>query len=180
VNEITTGNNLALISTRRMGKTGLIQHCFQEKSINENQYTFFVDIYASKSLRDFTFMLSKVILESLKPKGKKALQQFWENVKSIQAGISFDFAGQPSFHLGLGDIQLPETTLNEIFKYLSIADKPCIVAIDEFQQIAAYPEKNVEAILRSHIQRCNNARFIFAGSRQHIMGNLFLFYLIHL
>jgi AAA+ ATPase superfamily predicted ATPase len=174
VSEITTGNNLALISTRRMGKTGLIQHCFQDNEINENFYTFFVDIYASKSLRDFTFMLSKVILEGLKPKGKKALQQFWGTVKSIQAGISFDLAGQPSFHLGLGDIQLPETTLDELFKYLTIADKPCLVAIDEFQQIAAYPEKNVEAILRSHIQRCNNARFIFAGSQHHIMGNLFL------
>ena len=34
-------------------------------------YTFFVDIYATKSLRDFIFSLSKVILESLKPFGKK-------------------------------------------------------------------------------------------------------------
>ena len=28
VRELTGGNNLALISTRRMGKTGLIKHCF--------------------------------------------------------------------------------------------------------------------------------------------------------
>lgn len=28
IREVTNGNNLALISTRRMGKTGLIQHCF--------------------------------------------------------------------------------------------------------------------------------------------------------
>ena len=54
------------------------------------------------------------------------------------------------------------------------ADKPCIVAIDEFQQIAGYPEKNVEALLRTYIQRCTNARFIFAGSQRHVMGNMFL------
>ena len=51
-------------------------------------------------------------------------------------------------------------TLEEIFKYLAKADKPCIVAIDEFQQITNYSEKNVEALLRTHIQHCNNAQFI--------------------
>ena len=58
-----SGNNLALISTRRMGKTGLIQHCFQQDGIVHDYYTFFVDIYATKSLRDFVFSLSKVIFE---------------------------------------------------------------------------------------------------------------------
>ena len=29
-------NNVAIISTRRMGKTGLIQHCFHLKEIKEN------------------------------------------------------------------------------------------------------------------------------------------------
>lgn len=37
-----------------------------------------------------------------------------------------------------------------------------------------YPEKNVKALLRTHIQHCNNARFIFAGSQRHTMGNMFL------
>jgi AAA+ ATPase superfamily predicted ATPase len=174
LHELTNGNNVALISTRRMGKTGLIRHCFSQPEIKDSFYTFFVDIYAGRSLRDFTFMLSKVILETLKPQGKKALQQFWESIKSIQAGISFDISGQPSFHLSLGDIETPEATLDEIFSYLAIADKPCIVAIDEFQQITAYPEKNVEAVLRAYIQHCTNAHFIFAGSRQHLMGNLFV------
>ena len=33
IREITNGNNVALISTRRMGKTGLILHCFHNKKI---------------------------------------------------------------------------------------------------------------------------------------------------
>jgi hypothetical protein len=174
LSEVNNGNNLALISTRRMGKTGLIQHCFQSPEIKKNYYTFFVDIYAGRSLRDFTFLLSKAILETLKPYGTTVFQQFWNSVKSLQPGISFDITGSPSFHLGLGDIRQPEATLDEIFKYLSMAEKPCLIAIDEFQQIASYQEKNVEALLRSFIQQCPNAHFIFAGSQQHIMGNLFL------
>lgn len=174
INEVTNGNNLALISTRRMGKTGLIRHCFHTKKISKDYYTFFVDIYATKSLRDFIFSLSKVILEGLKPFGRKAVERFINNVKSLGAGISFDASGTPSFNLQFGDIHNSTATLDEIFRYLNEADKPCIVAIDEFQQITSYPEDNIEALLRTHIQHCNNAKFIFAGSQRHIMGNMFM------
>ena len=73
----------------------------------------------------------------------------------------------------MGDIQSPKTSLDEIFQYLSLADKPCIVAIDEFQTIMDYPEQNVEALLRTHIQGCNNAWFVFSGSKRHMMGEMF-------
>ncbi len=157
-----------------MGKTGLITHCFNAEEIQQEYYTFFVDIYATKTLRDFVFLLSKEILEKLKPFGKKAMDIFVQAMKSLQTGVSFDMAGTPSFNINVGDIQSSEKTLDEIFKYLKKADKPCIIAIDEFQQIDKYREDNVEALLRTHIQHCNNAQFIFAGSRQHIMGNMFL------
>ena len=160
VREVMNGNNLALVSIRRMGKTGLIRHCFQFPEIKQGYYTFFIDIYDSRSLRDLVFALSKEILEVLKPVGKKALHG--------------DVNGMPSLNLGLGDIQAPATTLDEIFRYLEQADKPCLVAIDEFQQISGYVEKNVEATLRTYVQHCNNARFIFAGSQRHVMGNMFL------
>lgn len=174
IKEIMNGNNLALISSRRMGKTGLIKHCFQKKEFKKNYYIFFIDIYASRSLRDFVFSLSKEILNELKPFGKKALQHFWDSAKSLQASITFDIDGSPSFNLGLGDIEVASTTLDEIFHYLNNADKPCIVAIDEFQQISNYEEKNIEALLRTYIQHSNNAHFIFAGSQRHVMGNIFL------
>lgn len=174
IRQLVNGNNIALISTRRMGKTGLIRHCFGSKELQKEYYTFFIDIYATKSLREFVFSLSKEILEVLKPAGKKAMQAFWESMKSLQTSMTFDINGNPSFSLGLGDIQSPDTTLDEIFRYLERAGKPCIVAIDEFQQITNYAEDNVEAVLRTYVQHTNNAHFIFAGSQRHIMGNIFL------
>jgi hypothetical protein len=59
------------------------------------------------------------------------------------------------------------------FKYLNLSDKPCIIAIDEFQQIAKYPQKNVEAILRTHIQKTTKSNFIFSGSQRHILHEMF-------
>jgi hypothetical protein len=89
--------------------------------------------------------------------------------------FGFDpLSGTPTFNIELGDIDRPEYTLDEIFRYLEAADKPCIVAIDEFQQIGKYPEKNIEALLRTHIQKIRNSHFIFAGSERHMMQEMFL------
>ena len=50
------------------------------------------------------------------------------------------------------------------------------MAIDEFQQISRYPEKNVEALLRTQIQKMNNCHFIFSGSNRHILEQMFSSY----
>ena len=42
--EIANGNNVALIATRRMGKSGLIEHYFSLPEIQEKYYTFFIDL----------------------------------------------------------------------------------------------------------------------------------------
>ena len=170
---ITNGNNVALISPRRLGKTGLIEHCFHQKHIGDKYYTFLIDVYATKNLQEFVFELGKGILNGLKPRGRKAWDLFLSCLSSLRAGISFDFAGNPGWNLEMGDIKTPSITLDEIFYYLEKADKPCLVSIDEFQAIAKYPEKNVEAMLRTHIQHCTNARFIYAGSQRHMMGEIF-------
>lgn len=171
---VANGRNVAIISTRRMGKTGLIRHCFQNSEIKNHYHTFFIDIYSTGSLREFVFALGKEIYEELKPKGSKFLEQFFSVITSLRAGFRLDRdTGEPSFEIGIGDIQEASTTLDEIFRYLEQANKPCIVAIDEFQQIERYAETNVEAVLRSKIQHCKNTWFIFAGSQHHIMSNLF-------
>lgn len=171
--EIANGNNVALIATRRMGKSGLIEHYFNLPRIKEHYYTFFIDIYDILSLKEFVQKLSKEILMRLQPHGTRVMQRFWDTMRSLQAGISFSPTGEPSFNVQIGDIQAEETTLEEIFRYLEFADKPCIVAIDEFQQIAGFPEQNVEAKLRTHVQHCHNAQFIFSGSQRHTMSAMF-------
>ena len=50
VKQIVNGRNVALISERRMGKSGLIQHTFAQKRICDSYDTFFVDIYSTGNL----------------------------------------------------------------------------------------------------------------------------------
>ena len=174
IKSITNGNNLVIISPRRMGKTGLIRFCYNKPEIDKEYYTFFIDILHTSSLREFTFALGQEIYNTLLPRSQKMALAFLQTVKSICGKLAFDpVSGMPSFNIELGDIERPEYTLEEIFKYLNSADKPCIVAIDEFQQIAKYPEKNIEALLRTHIQKSGNSNFIFAGSERHMMQEMF-------
>lgn len=171
--QITNGNNVAIISPRRLGKTGLIEHCFNQKEIRNNYYTFLIDIYATKNLQEFVFEFGKSVLNGLKSQGRKTWEFFLNTLSSLRAGITFDDKGIPSWNLEIGDIKNPSTTLDEIFSYLEKADKICLVAIDEFQVIAKYPEKNVEATLRTYIQHGTNAHFIYSGSQRHMMGEIF-------
>lgn len=172
---LTNGNNLVIISPRRMGKTGLIQFCYEKPIIKDEYYTFFIDILHTSSLREFTYLLGKEIYETLLPRSKKMASLFIKTLKSINGKFGFDpLTNLPTFNIELGDIDRPEYTLEEIFQCLIAADKPCIVAIDEFQQIAKYPEKNIEALLRTHIQKIENSNFIFAGSERHMMQEMFI------
>jgi AAA+ ATPase superfamily predicted ATPase len=174
IKSITNGNNLVIISPRRMGKTGLINFCYEKPEIKEEYYTFFIDILHTSSLRELTYQLGKEVFDSLLPRSKKMANMLAQTIKSISGKFGFDpITNSPTFNVQLGDIERPEYTLEEIFKCLESADKPCVVAIDEFQQISKYPEKNVEALLRKHIQKIENCNFIFSGSERHIMQEMF-------
>lgn len=173
-NHIHNGRNVVLTAPRRIGKTGLIAHCFQTPKWEEEYYVFFIDILETSSLRDLTFALGRQIFETLKPQSKQMVDLFVQTVRSISGEFGYDIlTGMPKFTLSLGAIRNPEYTLAEIFEYINQADKRCLIAIDEFQQIVHYPEKNIEAILRTHIQHCTNADFIFAGSERHILEEMF-------
>lgn len=174
IKSITNGNNMVIISPRRMGKTGLIQFCYDKPEIADEYYTFFIDILHTSSLREFTYLLGREIYETLLPRSRKMSDLFIRTLKSISGKFGFDpITGTPTFNVELGDIDRPEYTLDEIFRYLADADKPCVVAIDEFQQIAKCPEKKIEALLRTHIQKLRNCHFIFAGSERHMMQEMF-------
>lgn len=174
VSLITNGNNVALISPRRLGKTDLLKHCFEQEDLKDTYYTFIIDIYSTKSLTEMVDKLGRSILKTLQPKGESAWNKFLSALKSIRSGISYDAAGVPSWTLELGEIKNPSVTLDEIFGYIESAEKPCVVAIDEFQQITRYEENNIEALLRTYVQNSRNANFIFSGSHRTMMAEIFV------
>ena len=118
--QILNGRNVALISPRRIGKSGLIQHFFNQTEIRDNYYVFFVDIYATTSLTEFVYTLGKEVYEQLKPQSTVWKEKFFQIISSFRVGFKLDaLTGIPGLDIGLGDIQTPQTTLDEIFAYIN-------------------------------------------------------------
>lgn len=174
IRQIENGRDVVLVSPRRMGKTGLIHHLFRQEPIQDRYYTFFIDIYSASTLQEMCYLFGKAVFERLKSKKTQHWETFFQTIKSLRPAFKLDaFTGEPSFEFGIGAIERPETTMEEIFSYLEAVDNPCIVAFDEFQQIAEFQEKRTEAMLRGMIQNCSNTSFIFSGSKQHTISQMF-------
>lgn len=171
---IANGRNTVLISSRRMGKSGLIAHVFNRAFVKSNFKTFSIDLYPTSSLAELILLLAKEITGPLKSKGQSLLESFLGIVKSLRPGFKVDpLTGQFVFDLSLGEIVKPVDSLKEIFQYLEGSEVPCLVSMDEFQQIAEYPDNNVLELLRTYVQKCKHTWFIFAGSDRRMMEKLF-------
>lgn len=173
VRHILNGRNVALISPRRLGKSGLIHHTFAQDAIKDRYTTIYVDIYATKDLCEMVKALSEAIVKAVGQR-QKWHEKFFSFIKSLRVGFHIDsVSGEPSFDIGIGDIENPDRTIRELFEYMEASEKPCILAIDEFQQIREYPQTNTEAFIRSLVQQCSRTSFIFCGSKRHTMTDIF-------
>ena len=172
VHHIVNGRHVAIMSERRLGKTGLIEHVFAN-SLPDGYEPFLIDIYTCKNLREMVYLLASEVFKKIARK-QSMLERLMRMVRSLKTTISYDaVTGFPEISFGLGEIQQPEVTLDEILGYLESSDAVCIVAIDEFQKIASFEEENVEALLRTKIQHLKKTQFIFAGSERHLLEGIF-------
>ena len=171
---MTNQENIVLTSPRRVGKTGLVYHCFAQEIIKDQYITVSVDILHTTSFQEFILELGNAVFKSVAKRNERLMKYFMACLRSLGGSFGIDPAtGSPTFDIKLGQISTPEYTLDEIFEYLENAEKPCIVAIDEFQQILKYQGVNMEALLRGRIQKMKNTNFIFAGSERRMMNEMF-------
>ena len=174
ISALLNGRNITLTSPRRMGKTGLIHHVFHNMQENNDVKCFYVDIYQTDSLELLVKKLADAILGTLDSTEDKIVKNVISFFKMLRPVVTIDpMTGEPGFKVDVERGQ-GEYSLSEIFAYMEQSDYRCFVAFDEFQTIDRYADKNVEALLRSHIQRLTNVNFIFSGSQRHILENMFV------
>ena len=173
ISALQNGRNLTLISPRRMGKTGLIRHVFHHLESEKQARCYYVDLYKTDSLASLVEQLANVVLGSLDTTKSKIVKQVTTFFKSLRPLFSYDsLTGVPTFMVDVKP-ELAEHSLAEIFSYMEQSGQQCVVAMDEFQSIADYGDRNMEALLRSHIQQLNSVHFIFSGSQRHVLENMF-------
>lgn len=167
--------NITLIAPRRMGKTGLIHHLFENMAAAEpDTRCFYVDIFATKNLQQLVNLLANTVIGQLDTFSQATMRRVQEFFSSWRPTVAFDqLTGLPTVSLDIRPSEGKES-LRQVFAYIQQSKRRCYIAIDEFQQILSYPETGVEALIRSYIQFLPNAYFIFSGSQQHMMQQMFL------
>lgn len=167
--------NVTLVSPRRMGKTGLIHHVFNKmESEDKDCKCFYIDIFATKNIEQFVQTLGSAVIGKLDSFSQSALRKIQEFFSAWRPAVTFDqLTGLPTVTLDIKQNEENES-LKQIFEYMKMSGKRCYIAIDEFQQIQNYSESGLEAMLRSYIQFLPNVYFIFSGSHQHMMEEMFL------
>ena len=167
--DIQNSRNVLLHSPRRLGKSALIKHFFYSLEKEKKYDTLFVDLFATSNMEDFIKMFAEKLL--LKYHQKNFLNGVKTLLKGINPNITFSPDGMPKLGLNINEVQ-QESTLKELFHFLEHRKKPVVVAFDEFQEVAGYPGK-AEALLRTYIQSLSNIRFIFSGSSNHLLQQMF-------
>ena len=173
VRNLTNGVNTTLISLRRMGKTGLLFHVMETLKRKKAAQGIYIDAYSLGNVKEFTNAFATAVVNAFpenKPVGKKIIE--W--IKSLRPVISFDpLTGSPEVTMDFAQPDKYEHTLSGLFTLLERQPVKAAVMIDEFQQVSNFTEINFEARLRSIIQPLKKTTFIFSGSDQHLLSEMF-------
>ena len=174
IDDLKNGVNVTLISPRRYGKTGLIYRVFDEMSrVQPSTIQCYCDIYSADCLEGFVKLLSESIVRCVKD--ESAIKKFFSVFGGIRPLLSYDpLSGVPQVSITYQNEGQKLDTLRSIFDYLGSQKKKIVVALDEFQVVREFKGVNMEALLRTYIQPLKNVRFIFCGSKKHVMADMFV------
>ena len=174
--DFENGQNMILISPRRMGKTSLVrkvQTLVDKKSI----VTVYMDIYDCRNEYEFYNKFAASLMKQTAGKAEAVMKNIKEFLVRLSPTLSFgpDPNNELSVSLGITPkdyspeeiLQLPERMAEKMGKHI-------VVCIDEFQQIGEFPDSlRVQKKMRGIWQLQSNASYCLFGSKKHLLTNLF-------
>jgi len=167
---VRNGRDVTLMAPRRYGKTGLIKNAFAR--LDAGYVPIYLDIFQLRNLTEFTRQFSETVVSALATPLERTGRGLLDFFRGCRPTMTPQNDGGVTFSFDVVSTRA-ESTLKEIFAFLESRKVAPVIAIDEFQQLREFPESGVESLLRSHIQFCHNAHFIFAGSKKHLMEEMF-------
>ena len=173
VSAIRNDRNVTLVAPRRMGKSGLVKNVFYRLGEDGEYRCAYVDVFGTQCLADFVRTFASGVFSSFETSLDKVVRAASTFLKGFRPTVTVDAFGAQTYSFDVS-ASSAEATLAGVFDYLESRKFRTVVALDEFQQIAEYPEKGVEALLRSRIQFMTGHQFVFVGSRQHMMSEMFV------
>lgn len=175
IEALRNGSNVTLMAPRRIGKTGLIHHVFEQiKARERDTQCFYVDIFSTKSFSQMVQFVVNAVMGKLDTPSQAVKRKLTRYITALRPTMSPDpLTGMPTFSFTVAPEEA-RNTLAQVFEYMKESGRQCYLAIDEFQQVSRYSELGVDAYIRSIIQFIPNVHIIFSGSQQHILADMFM------
>ena len=166
-------SNIVLFAPRRYGKTSLVLKVLERLSTQDSILGLCFDMTRVPTLERFCEEYANAVYAMFG--GRKEfvhkLMDYLAHLHptfSITGEVKIDYGIKMSSASIAEVLDLPEKLAHDL------GDKPVVVAFDEFQEVAELSrEFPIEKIFRSCIQAHKNVRYVFLGSKTHLMKRMF-------
>ena len=174
--EMGNGGKVFLVSSRRVGKTCLLRNL----QVNLNKMGFltaYVDLYRAPTLRHFTELYARAVVEVVEGK----LEKMVKAIPRILPGLRPILAPNPDGTLSFSVEYIAKEKevfqiLAEVLEYPERASikkkKQFVVIIDEFSDIVKYNGTEVEKAIRAVVQSHQRVGYIFSGSKRSVIRDM--------
>ena len=174
--DFENGQNVVLISPRRMGKTSLVRKV-QSVVDKKKVCVVYIDAYDCRNEYEFYNKFAAALMKQTAGKAEAVMKNIKEFLVRLspKVGFSPDPNSEVSLSLGITPknyspeeiLQLPERMAEKMGRHI-------VVCIDEFQQIGEFQDSlSVQKKMRGIWQLQNNASYCLFGSKKHLLSTLF-------
>lgn len=175
---LAIGQSVVLIAPRRYGKTSIALEILADFR-KKNYFVAEIDVFDISDKRH----LAEKIIESCLNNNPVSITRYWKKLKQGALNVLSMLQFKPSddemelvLQLGMPKID-EEKVLDEALdfpeRFSARYKKTMILFIDEFQEIIKIGGTQLLKKMRSKFQRHSNVVYIFAGSQESLMKDLF-------
>ena len=170
---IDGSSNVVLYAPRRYGKTSLVLKVLEQLSLSDGIKGICFDMTRVPTVERFCEEYANSIY-SLFGGRKELVHKFMDYLShlhpvfSVTGEVKLDYGTKMSAISISEVLDLPEKLSHDL------GDIPIAIAFDEFQEVADISKEfPLEKIFRSCIQAHRNVRYVFLGSKTHLMKRMF-------
>lgn len=169
------GESVVIIAPRRFGKTSLVLEILRQ--MKKNNFTAYVDFFSTPSTSALAEQITEKVLSNKKldlafHKFKANINELIKNVEFKQVVEEFEYILSFSDNTNETETQLTHS-LDFIDSFAKKHKKKMICGFDEFGDLRKLNGESIVKIFRSKIQFQKNVSYLFTGSYESIMNQLF-------
>lgn len=170
-----SGQSLLLYSPRRLGKTSLLLEA--KRRLGRKLDVSYVDLYPIVSRQRLAEEIAGAVARtSFRANISKITKSLTESLSSLRPRAILTTEGDVGVELILSEKNWKKEMVDALDfgeKLSKKRKRRMVIIFDEFQEIRNLDGLELEKLMRSRFQHHKHASYVFCGSKQHILSEMF-------